>query len=97
MNRRRADRLKQQVIDAHFSPEEEAELLAKVELYHDKEFEQAEHNHHNKQKLRNEYGAMTKEQREVHREKERNERFAIRDMRLDIEARIQQKMKGSEL
>ena len=45
MNRRRADRLKSQVIAAKFSPEVEASMLAEVEEYHDKEFEQAEHNH----------------------------------------------------
>ena len=97
MNRRRADRLKSQVIAAKFSPEEEASLLAEVELYHDKEFEQAEHNHVNKQKLRDEYGRMSKEQREVHRDKERAERHAIRDMRLNLEKRIQEQMGKDQL
>ncbi len=93
MNRRRADRLKNQVKEAGFTPEEEAEIMAKVELYHDKEFELAEFQHENKQKLRDDYGAMTKEQREKHREKEKKERFEIRDMRLDIEKRIAEKTK----
>jgi len=97
MNRKRGDRLKRQVIEAKFGPKEEAALLAKIEQYHDLEFEQASHNHENKQKKRDEYGAMSKTQREVYREQERTERFRIRDMRLEIEEAIRKKVQGEEL
>jgi hypothetical protein len=97
MNRKRGDRLKRQVIDAKFGPKEEAALLAKIEEYHDLEFEQATHNHENKQKKRDEYGAMSKAEREVYRDKERAERFRIRDMRLEIEEAIRKKVQGDEL
>lgn len=97
MNRKRGDRLKRGVIEAKFGPKEEAALLAKIEQYHDLEFEQATYNHENKQKKRDEYGAMSKEAREVYREKERAERFKIRDMRLEIEEAIRKKTQGEDL
>ena len=96
MNRKRGDRLKKQVIEAGFPPEEEAELLEKIEQYHDLEFEQAERNHNDKQKKRDAYAAMSKGEREVFREKERAERFRIRDMRLDIEERIRTKVASNQ-
>lgn len=98
MNRRRGDRFTRQVKEANFPPEKELEMLDMIERYHDMEFEQAEHNHHNRQAMRDAYGAMSKAQREIHREKERAERFAIRDMRLQIESLIKEQMaKNAEL